>query len=394
VTLAVPVSVTLLTLFVIACAMGLGAFVMTNSYARKEHATGYLAPRLGVATVQAPRPGTITTLHVREGQVIAQGAPLMTVTVELASELGGGVDTAVIVNLREQRERLEDLIGLERRRLAAEVNRISTDIAGLSNELLAFERERVMQETRTNIAHDQLTAIGELTKQGTVSQLEYTKRQDGYLAAQQAAVTLGRTVAEKQRELGQRRSALAQTPIDSERQIRQLQAQIGDIDLRIRQTDGQRAYMITAPKAGRVSALQAWVGKAVDTVHPQLSIVPEGDVLTAEIFVPTSAIGFIAPGQEVNLSYASFPSREFGFARGRIEAMSYTLLRPDQAAAPISLQAPSYRATVVLARQSIAAYGRDIPLQADMQLDAEIILERRSLIDWMIDPIRAAWRRA
>lgn len=394
VTLAVPVPLTLLTVFVLACTLALGVFIATGSYARKERALGYLAPRLGVAAVLAPRPGTISTVHVREGQLVAPGDPLLTVTVEQSNERGGGTDTAVLANLREQKDRLGDLIGLERRRLAAEINRLSTDISGLANELLAFERDRAMQETRTGIARDQVEAIAELTRKGTVSQLEYTKRQDAHLAAQQAQVTIGRTIAEKQRELGQRRSALAQAPIESERQIRQLQAQILDLDTRIRQIDGQRAYLITAPKAGRVSALQSWTGKAADTSRPQMSIVPEGDVLSAEILVPARAIGFVAPGQGVNISYASFPARQFGFARGRVASVSYTLLKPDESVGPVSTRAPGYRVTVELDRQTIVAYGREIPLQADLQLDADIILERRSLVDWMLDPLRAAWRRA
>ena len=394
VTLAVPLPLTLLTVFVLACTVALGVFIATGSYARKEHAIGYLAPRLGVATVHASRPGTISTVHVREGQLVAPGDPLLAVTVEQSNERGGGTDTAVLANLREQKDRLGDLIGLERRRLGAEINRLSTDIAGLANELLAFERDRGMQVTRTGIAHDQLEAIAELTRKGTISQLEYTKRQDSYLAAQQAEGALGRTIAERQRELGQRRSALAQAPIDSERQIRQLQAQILDLDMRVRQIDGQRAYLITAPKAGRVSALQAWAGKAADTIHPQMSIVPEGDVLSAEILVPARAIGFVVPGQGVNISYTSFPARQFGFAHGRIASVSYTLLKPDESGGPVSARAPGYRVTVELTRQTVDAYGREIPLQADMQLDADIILERRSLVDWILDPLRAAWRRA
>ncbi|MGY2046642.1 HlyD family secretion protein [Methylobacterium sp. JK268] len=394
VTLAVPLPLTLVTAFLVLCTVGLVTFVATGSYARKEHASGYLAPRLGVAAVVASRPGTITAVHVEEGQVVEKDAPLLTVTVEQSGEHGGGIDTAVLANLREQREHLEDQIGLERRRMAAEINRLSTDISGLGGELVAFERERGVQAARTAIAHDQVDSIAELVRKGTVSQLEYGRRQDAYLAAQQAELTLVRTIAEKQRELGQRRSALAQQPIDSERQIRQLEAQISDIDTRIRQTEGQRAYLITAAKRGRISALQAWIGKVADTVHPQMSIVPEGDVLTAEIFVPARAIGFVSPGQSVNLSYASFPARQFGFARGRIESVSYTLLKPEEMVGPATLRGPAYRVSVALPRQTILAYGRQIPLQADMQLDAEVILDRRSLVDWVLDPIRAAWRRA
>ena len=166
-----------------------------------------------------------------------------------------------------------------------------------------------------------------------------------------------------------------------------------DINLKIRQTDGQRAYLITAPKDGRISALQAWVGKTVETNVPQMSIVPVDDVLTAELFVPAQAIGFVASGQTVHLSYASFPYQQYGFADGTVETVSYTLLKPEQSVGPIALTAPAYRVSVALSRQTITAYGRDVSLQADMQLSADIVFDRRSLLAWLVDPLLASWRR-
>jgi membrane fusion protein len=54
---------------------------------------------------------------------------------------------------------------------------------------------------------------------------------------------------------------------------------------------------------------------------------------------------------------------------------------------PIELKEPAYRITVALDRPDIDAYGKKIPLQADMLLRADIILEKRSLISWLLDPL-------
>lgn len=394
VTLSLPAPLTIMTIFLAACVVAIGVFVATGAYARKEHVPGFLAPKLGVANIIAPKTGTVAILHVKEGQIVEKGAPLITVNMEQSSETGAAIDTEQLVSLRQQSGRLNDQIDLERRRLAAETLRVKAEIDGLTSEIQALRLEQKVQTERTSVAKDQVAAIVDLTKRGIVSQFELKKRQDNYLSFEQADLTLNRTIAEKQRDLGMRQGELAQLPINSERQISMLQASISDIDMKIRQTDGQRAYLITAPKRGRVSALQAWVGKTIETNLPQMSIVPDGDVLSAELLVPSRAIGFVAPGQTVHISYTSFPYQQFGFAEGTVEDVSTTLLKPDQSVGPVVPNGPAYRVTILLKRQTIMAYGKEVNLQADMQLDADIIFDRRSLFAWLFDPLLASWHRS
>ena len=46
-----------------------------------------------------------------------------------------------------------------------------------------------------------------------------------------------------------------------------------------------------------------------------------------------------------------------------------------------------YRITVDLAAQSIMAYGEARPLQVGMQLEADIMQERRKLYEWVLEPL-------
>jgi membrane fusion protein len=55
-----------------------------------------------------------------------------------------------------------------------------------------------------------------------------------------------------------------------------------------------------------------------------------------------------------------------------------------------SPEEPAYRATVALERADIDAHGERVPLQADMSLLADIILERRSLGHWLLAPLLSA----
>jgi membrane fusion protein len=169
-----------------------------------------------------------------------------------------------------------------------------------------------------------------------------------------------------------------------------LRNDLAEAEQRIAEINGRRAYVLRAPNAGRVATLQATAGRTADPKHLQLEIVPADSVLEAELFVPTRAIGFVRPEQEVRILYDAFPYQSFGTYHGRIVRVSQTILKDTDLSAPVTLQEPAYKVTVALDRPDIDAYGRKIPLQADMLLRADIILGRRTLLSWLISPLLSA----
>lgn len=54
---------------------------------------------------------------------------------------------------------------------------------------------------------------------------------------------------------------------------------------------------------------------------------------------------------------------------------------------PGLIEQPSYRVVVALKYQAVNAYGRQIPLRSGMKLDADIVIEQRTLIRWLFDPV-------
>jgi len=144
---------------------------------------------------------------------------------------------------------------------------------------------------------------------------------------------------------------------------------------------------VRAPSSGRVSTVQATVGQNVDPQRLQLEIIPEEAFLQAELFVPARAIGFVQPGQAVRILYEAFPYQHFGSYGGRVSKVSQTILTGTDARGPIALKEPAYRVVVALDRPDVDAGGKKIALQPDMLLRADIILEKRSLMSWLITPL-------
>jgi membrane fusion protein len=138
-----------------------------------------------------------------------------------------------------------------------------------------------------------------------------------------------------------------------------------------------------------VTTLQATIGQNADPQRLQMEIIPEDAVLHAELYVPARAIGFVEPGQPVRILYEAFPYQHFGTYRGQVVKVSQTILTSADAGGPIKLNEPAYRVTAALERPDIDAYGKKIALQPDMLLKADIILERRSLMNWLASPLRS-----
>jgi membrane fusion protein len=70
--------------------------------------------------------------------------------------------------------------------------------------------------------------------------------------------------------------------------------------------------------------------------------------------------------------------------------ISQSVLLGNDISAPVTLSEPAYKAVVALDRQDIIANGRSTPLQVDMLLKADIVLEKRPLIVWLLDPLLRA----
>jgi membrane fusion protein len=390
-----PVSLTMLTAALAAAVLAIGTFLGTQTYARKATATGYLAPLHGVVRVIPPRAGVIVSVAVADGDMVQAGDPLLRVEVDRKSVAGADIDANVRHALTQQRDLALGQVALEEATARSEGQRLTERIARLEEECHALREQIGVQHGRVDIADGQASVSRGLAAKGYVSEVEQRRREDARLSQAQAMETLRQQLSAKSGELVEMRYALAQLPDRSANRLATLRVAAAEIDSRLAEAEGHRAYLVVAPASGRVSALQASAGNQADPSRPLLSIVPEGEELQAVLFVPERAIGFVAPGQDVGMSLDAFPFQRFGAQHGTVKQVARTLLRPEQLNSAIPPPSePSYRVTVALRSQSITAYGKAIPLQADMQLRADIIFDRRSFTQWLLDPVLSARGRS
>jgi len=110
--------------------------------------------------------------------------------------------------------------------------------------------------------------------------------------------------------------------------------------------------------------------------------------------VPSSAVGFIRPGQHVRLMYDAFPQQQFGAFSGEVDRVSDFVLMPSEVPQTFFLREATFKVEIAIDTDSVAFEAGSAPLRPGMLLAAEIILESRSLVDWLLEPIRLRRRDA
>jgi membrane fusion protein len=382
-----PLSWRLLGGFVLACVAIVVFFLGTAEYARKETAGGSLVAAGGAVRVSALRGGVVTELKVREGDRVAAGQPLFTVASRQGLEAGGTLDAAILTSLDTQTQVLRDQIAADPARMANETRRLDATIASVTAERDALIAQRRLMVERVQVTEERRKTIARLNEQGHTTRAALQEQDEALLSRRQNLAEIDRDLAAAEKELGQTELMREQLPVQQAERLASLSLNLADRERQRAEAQAQRAQVTAAPFAGRVTALQASPGQIVDPNKPLLTLLPDGASLLAELFVPSRAIGFVEPGQRVRLMVDAFPYQRFGTLNGSVETVSQAVLSPNEVIGRTTLTEPAYRVTVRLDRQAIDAFGREVPLQPDMTLKADIVLEGRSLVAWLFEPL-------
>jgi membrane fusion protein len=378
-----------LTVLVVICLV----LAAVTSYTRRQSVTGWLVPEGGVIRVTAGQGGIVEVLNVREGQDVAAGSQIASLRLSpnLIHEDSG---PALQRRLGDEQAAATVESSVAKQKLTAQRTELVSHKIAVEGQLAEAGQRLTIIEHRRALA-DHRIVLGEPLVQ------------KGFLASQTLDEWRANamSIAEEQSQLAAQIIDLKRQQADISRQITAIPNDLRDLNAQLAKNEAifaqrriaaqtQNASIITTPVGGRVAALPAYVGEALASGGAVALIVPHGSSLMADVFIPSRAVGFIRPGQQVRLMYEAFPHQTFGAATGAIESISATVLEPSDISSTGDAPKESvFRARVRLNRQTMRAYGREIPLQPGMKFTADVIIDRRNLIQWLLDPLYAAGRR-
>ncbi|KVZ13599.1 HlyD family secretion protein [Burkholderia stagnalis] len=372
------------------------AFLVFGTYTKRERVAGQLLPAKGLLTVAPPLMGTVTDTRVREGQIVAAGAELMAVSAEVATELGGTRER-VGEQLRLQRTRLEADLASQSQ-LSDEANRgLRARAAALNDQLAQIALLKTQRTRQTELALRQLGKLQSMREQGYASNSQVEQQEAALLDAQARLQDLARQRLDVEQQLDQLRQQLRELPLNTRNQQNDIERKLADVDQSIAENEARRAVILRAPQASVVAALLAKPGQVVNAGQSVVSLLPQGAQLEAQLMVPSRAIGFVRPGARVVLRYQAYPFQKFGQQFGRVAEVSRTALSPQEVAnltGQNNVPEQLYRVVVALDRQDILAYGKREALRPGMALEADVLIDKRRLIEWVLEPLYALGRRS
>lgn len=375
----------LLIVWVVAVAV----YLNTESYARKASVNGWLEPNHGVFKLYAnARRGKVLNVLVSEGQLVKQGAPLITISYSNRDGLGNKVSTQLLAELEAKQHRTLQSIQRLRVLHVAQQHGLEEQRLQAQQALEALDAIVEISQSQWLLATKQWEKAQSLFEQGHISQADFENHTLQRLTTEQQLTLAKKDLRSEQANIAAINHEISTLPQQQANELANIENAYSDLNHQIVSYKNDAEETVYAPHTGVVSGLQVKTGYTVDSSRPLLTLLPENGDIQARIAVPVSSAGFIREGQALHIRYDAFPYQKFGVQSGEIVNISPSLILPGELKdVPISISEPTYLVTASLRANEILAYGNPISLKAGMTFSADVDLSQRSLLEWLMEPL-------
>ena len=385
-----PLALSLLTLGALVAVLTAVAFISLAGYTRKATTSGVLVPDRGLIRLVPSASGVVVERRVVEGQTVQAGDVLFVLALErqqLSAEVQERVQRSLDLRRRSLQASAQQLQALS----GAQQLALDRRLQALAGEMAQMDAELSLQQQRLALARQSLQRLESLQREQFISSAQVQAKSEDLLGVQAAAQALSRQRAALEREredlLGQRRAL----PLQADGATASIDRELAVLSREAAEVDAGRQVLVRAPQAGTVSAVLAEPGQSVSPASALASLVPAGALLQAHLYAPSSAVGFVRAGQGVRMRYEAFPYQKYGLFAGTVVQVSRTPLAASEVAALALAPAggaaqPLFRITVAL-EEAGPSGAPALPLVVGMRLSADVVLERRRLVEWLFEPL-------
>ncbi len=327
-----------------------------------------LVPEGGADPVRATTEGTLSRIVAAPAQAVKKGDELFVIR---SKEIQSW--TTELRTLEQDRKACR-----QRGILLADLQRQASEIQ--KAKIGQHEKDLVYQQEYLGVLKNFLMRIEKLGGEGLVPEVEVLSQR---LSASKAERDLAST-----RELRDMAALeLDKMRTEYDRQVAELALEEEKITLRaaslrrLLRDCTEDVVGVRAPFDGTVVAVERKNPGDVVSFGEELCRIARSDsTLMAELTPPEDGVPRLQAGQRIQLFFKAFPYERFGTGTGTLKWVS-----------PAAVKSREGDKFVVLASldiQSMDAQGQARPLRAGMQGDARITVGRRTMIEYVFEPIR------
>lgn len=388
-----PFSHVLLTSVLVTLALLLIAFFVFFETTRRATIQGMLVPTAGVIRVFSNQIGVIKEIRIKEGQFVREGEILFVVSSERSTADPRSTEALISELLAQRRNSFHNELQQARAQAGHRRAALQQRAQDLQGEIRRLDNQALMQQQRVLLSEQTVARFAQLKATNFISAAQLQEREAELLDQRQRLLEIERIRSATQRDLASTQAEEQDIAVQALRDESALLRNASTLEQDLTENEARREILVRARQSGTITAIAANLGQTVGTATSLASILPEGNKLEAEMYVPSHAVGFIKPGMTAMLRYRAFPYQKFGQHRARVREVATTSVRPEElptsaAAMPGAAQSESvYRIRLELDQQNVRAYGEAMPLRSGMLVDASVMLERRKLYEWVLEPL-------
>ncbi|MEJ7928202.1 HlyD family type I secretion periplasmic adaptor subunit [Sphingobium sp. AN641] len=383
-------------------------------------APGQLMPSGNVKLVQSPGAGVVRAIHVRNGDIVRKGQPLLDLDPTLSgADLAQAEKGLAAAELEAARNRAiadalsgrgmdfvapagtpANVADTQRRLIAAQLAELDANTASLSaarasamSDAQSAQAQVAKLRDTVPILDRQIDNMNRLDAKGyapglRLLELQRQRRQEAG-DRDVAATQISRGLSEA-RKLGQqitqareqaRHTALTDlAKAEAEAILRREEV------TKARQNN--RFQRLLAPADGTIQQLEAHtIGGVVEAAKPLMTLVPSSGGLEVEARILNKDVGFIHIGQPASVKLEAFPFTRYGAVPGRVRSISRDAVQDKE----LGLV---YVAIVTLDRANIVTDGRHVALSPGLAATVDIRTGTRRIISYLLSPLQSSIAQA
>ena len=344
---------------------------------------GWIVAEQGIVRLTHDSPARVVSVERRSGENVRQGDVIAYLSADGVLEDGNSEVGIILDVLHDELAEVDSREAAAQEQLAADNAALAQQVSSLDKEMYALELQERELLGRLDRSGTTLSRFESAFRKGAVAEIELLRTQDEHAALRQAGARLRQEQDRLRRdreELTARQQNLANGLALRRSELASLR---NELRQRITRNESARLQAVESPIDGTIATLDLVAGSTVRSQQLLATIVPSDSVLVADVYVPSRAVGLIAPGQGVRLRFDAFPPEQFGISNGRVESVAEYVLLPIDIPATFGLREASYKVRIELERDHVTDAHNSYGLKPGMLLMAEIVLENRRLIDWL-----------
>lgn len=373
-------------------------------------APGQVIPAGNIKVVQHLDGGVVAAIDVEERMLVEQGQVLLRVDGSqaladqmqiLARQAGLQLRSERLQAFIEHREPVLSKFAEKYPNLVADQRAIflnQTALRGSTLDILKSQigqRKQRLEQLRKALAsaveHQRLTGEllvmrEDLGKRRLIARTILLETQRAKVTADGEVTRISQEIALVNREITEAESRLLDTTNqlqrDASAELGTIRAEMAEVEETLQRLGARVDRLeVRSPARGYIHNLQVkTVGQVIQPGALLMEIVPDGAALEAEVRIAPKDIGYVQPGQPVNLRVSAYEYSQYGFAKGKLKRISASNMIEEGGKT-------YFLGWVTLDKPFVGNDSKHNPIQVGMTIEAEIITGYKTLLAYIAKPI-------